>query len=56
MLFRFETPPEFGERLHALIPRSELALLDGFTHLSILTDGRHQVAMKIRRFLEHLQL
>ena len=51
-----ETPPEIGERLHALIPGSELALIDGFTHLSILTDGRHQVAMKIRRFLEHLQV
>lgn len=51
-----ETPPEIGKRLHALIPASELALLDGFTHLSILTEGRHQIAMKIRRFLEHLHL
>ena len=50
-----ETPPEMGERLHALIAGSDFALLDGFTHLSILTEGRHQVAMKIRRFLEHLQ-
>lgn len=49
-----ETPPEIGERLHALIPGSELALLDGFTHLNILTEGRHQVAMKIRRLVEHL--
>lgn len=49
-----ETPPEIGERLKALIPRSELALLEGFTHLSILTDGRHQVAIRIRRFLEQL--
>jgi hypothetical protein len=31
-----------------------LSLLDGFTHLSILTEGRHQVAMKIRRFLERV--
>ncbi|HZS54702.1 MAG TPA: alpha/beta hydrolase [Bryobacteraceae bacterium] len=50
-----ETPPEIGERLKRLIPRSELALLEGFTHLSILTDGRHQAAMKIRRFLEQIQ-
>lgn len=50
-----ETPPEIGQRLHKLIPQSELVLLDGFTHLSILTDGRHQVAMKIRRFLEQIQ-
>jgi pimeloyl-ACP methyl ester carboxylesterase len=50
-----ETPPEIGERLKALIPRSELALLEGFTHLSILTDGRHQVAIRIRRFLEQIE-
>lgn len=50
-----ETPPEMGERLQGLIPHSELALLDGFTHLSILTEGRHQVAMRIRRFLEQIQ-
>ncbi len=49
-----ETPPEIGERLKALIPNSELALLDGFTHNSILTEGRHQVAMRIRRFLEQI--
>jgi pimeloyl-ACP methyl ester carboxylesterase len=50
-----ETPPEMGQRLSRLIPRSELALVEGFTHLSILTDGRHQVAMKIRRFLEQIE-
>jgi pimeloyl-ACP methyl ester carboxylesterase len=47
-----ETPPEIGERLHALIPDSELAILQGFNHLSILTEGRHQVALRIRKFLE----
>jgi pimeloyl-ACP methyl ester carboxylesterase len=50
-----ETPPEIGERLRALIANSELALLEGFTHLSILTEGRHQVAIKLRRFLEQVQ-
>lgn len=50
-----ETPPEMGERLKHLIPRADLALLDGFTHLSILTEGKHQVAMRIRRFLEQIQ-
>ncbi len=50
-----ETPPEIGERLSKLIPRSELVLLEGFTHLSILTDGRHQVAMRVRRFLGQIQ-
>ncbi len=49
-----ETPPEMGERLNKLIPASSLALLDGFTHLSILSDGRHQVATRIRRFLEQM--
>jgi pimeloyl-ACP methyl ester carboxylesterase len=49
-----ETPPEIGERLNKLISGSELALLQGFTHLNILTDGRHQVAMKIRRFVEQI--
>jgi pimeloyl-ACP methyl ester carboxylesterase len=49
-----ETPPELGERFHKLIRNSELAVLDGFNHLNILTDGRHQVAMKIRRFMEQL--
>ena len=50
-----ETPPEMGERFHKLIAGSELALLEGFTHLSILTEGRHQVAIRIRRFLEQVQ-
>ncbi|HEX4751104.1 MAG TPA: alpha/beta hydrolase [Bryobacteraceae bacterium] len=50
-----ETPPEIGERLHKLIPNSELAVLDGFTHNSILSEGRHQVAIRIRRFLEQIQ-
>ena len=50
-----DTPPEIGERLHKLIAGSELSLLEGFTHLSILTDGRHQVAMRIRRFMEQIQ-
>ncbi len=47
-----ETPPEIGERLHALVPNSQLVLLDAFGHLDILTGGRHQVASQIRKFLE----
>lgn len=38
-----ESPPEIATRLHALIPGSRLHLLRGFDHLSILSDGRHQV-------------
>jgi pimeloyl-ACP methyl ester carboxylesterase len=49
-----ETPPEIGERLRKLIPNSELAVLEGFTHNSILSEGRHQVAVRIRRFLDLL--
>jgi pimeloyl-ACP methyl ester carboxylesterase len=47
-----ETPPEMGERLHRIIRNSDLTILDGFGHLSILTDGRHQLALRIRKFLE----
>ncbi len=50
-----ETPPEIGRRLAALIPHSELALLEGFNHLSILSEGRHQLALRIRKFLERLR-
>jgi pimeloyl-ACP methyl ester carboxylesterase len=47
-----ETPPEMGERYKTLIPNSELALLTGFDHLSVLSEGRHQLVLRIRRFLE----
>ena len=47
-----ETPPEMGERYKSLIPNSELALLTGFDHFSVLSEGRHQLAVRIRRFLE----
>jgi pimeloyl-ACP methyl ester carboxylesterase len=49
-----ETPPEMGTRLQQLIPGSELAVLDGFNHLSVLSEGRHQVALRIRKFLERI--
>lgn len=50
-----ETPPEMGRRLNALIPNSELVLLEGFNHLSVLSEGRHQVALRIRKFLERMR-
>lgn len=46
-----ETPPEIGERLHALIPDSRLSVLDGQDHYSLLAEGRHQVARRLRDFL-----
>lgn len=49
-----ETPPEIGERLKMLIPGAELAILDSFGHLNILSEGRHQVALRIRKFLQSL--
>lgn len=50
-----ETPPEIGHRLHALIPDSELVLLEGFDHLSALSQGSHQLALRIRKFLERFE-
>ncbi len=49
-----ETPPEMGQRLEALIPGAELKVLDGFGHLNILNEGRHQVAPRLREFLQSL--
>ncbi len=51
-----ETPPEIGQRLSELIPhrRADLIILRNFGHLDILTAGRHQVALRIRTFLESL--
>lgn len=49
-----ETPPEMGQRLQQLIPGSDLTVLDGFNHLNVLSEGRHQVALKVRKFLERV--
>jgi pimeloyl-ACP methyl ester carboxylesterase len=47
-----ETPAEIGQRLHRLIPHSEFSVVEGLGHLDILTRGQHQVALRIRKFLE----
>lgn len=47
-----ETPPEMAHRLHAKIKGSQLQILDGFDHYSILGEGRHQVATLIKTFIE----
>jgi pimeloyl-ACP methyl ester carboxylesterase len=49
-----ETPPELGARLHALMPQSRLAVLRGFDHWNVLTDGRHQIAHRLGEFLEEV--
>lgn len=46
-----ETPPEIGRRLSELIPDARLAILDGQDHYSLLAEGRHQVARRLRDFL-----
>ena len=47
-----ETPPEIGERLAELIPNADLNVLDTQDHYSLLGDGRHQVAKRVRDFLQ----
>jgi pimeloyl-ACP methyl ester carboxylesterase len=46
-----ETPPDIGARLNRLIAGSELAVLDGLDHYSVLGDGRHQVAKRLKSLL-----
>ncbi len=46
-----ETPVEIGTRLNHIIQDSKLVVLDGFDHHSLLSEGRHQVAHHILRFL-----
>lgn len=49
-----ETPAEMGRCFQALIPSAQFILLEGFGHLTILTEGRHQLALRIRTFLNSL--
>jgi pimeloyl-ACP methyl ester carboxylesterase len=49
-----ETPPDIGERLHKLMPRSRLVVLRGFDHWDVLTEGRHQIVQRLTEFLEEL--
>jgi pimeloyl-ACP methyl ester carboxylesterase len=50
-----ESAPEIAARLHALIPNSRLHLLRGFDHLTILTDGRHQVTHLLGKLIRSLK-
>lgn len=47
-----ETPPEFGQRFKMLIPNSELTLLKGQDHYTVLGEGQHQIAPLLKRFIE----
>jgi hypothetical protein len=37
-----------------LIPKAELVVLDGFDHLGLLHQGRHQVVHNVQRFLKSI--
>jgi pimeloyl-ACP methyl ester carboxylesterase len=45
-----ETPPEIGQRLNKLIPNSELVIMPGHDHYSVLGAGRHLVAKYLLQF------
>lgn len=47
-----QTPPEMGERYQKLIPNAQLIELAGYDHYSILDEGRHQLALIVKSFLE----
>ena len=49
-----ETPPEIGERLNKLIKDSEMVHLAGQDHYSVLSEGRHQVAPILKKFIDQL--
>lgn len=49
-----ETPPEFGERFSKLMKQTELHILSGQDHYSVLSSGRHQVASLIQNFVKKL--
>ncbi len=50
-----ETPPSIGKKYARLIKNSELYLLEGQDHYSVLQDGRHRVIKIISDFLKALK-
>ncbi len=51
-----ETPPEFGERFSKLIPNSQLFLLEGQDHYSVLANGRHQVIKILSELIKNQRI
>lgn len=47
-----DTPPEMSRRMNAKIAGSQLHVLDGFDHHTIMNAGRHQVAALIKGFMD----
>lgn len=50
-----DTPPSMGETFAALIPGAELTILPRFDHMTILSDGAHQVQHRLGRFIERVK-
>ena len=50
-----ETPPELGQRLAGLIPQSQLTILPGQDHYSVLDAGRHVVIKRLSDFADQLR-
>lgn len=50
-----ETPPEIGKRLSKIILHSNLIVMDGFVHYTILSKAHHQVVKRIHAFTEDLK-
>lgn len=49
-----ETPPEFGQRFKTLIQNSDLFVLDGQDHYSVLSSGRHTITRHISNLLKEM--
>ncbi len=49
-----ETPPEIGKTLSGLIQDAKLSLLKDEDHYSVLSSGRHQVAILLKNFIQNL--
>lgn len=47
-----EAPPEISRRLHDKIKNSQLHILDGYDHYSILGAAKHQISAMIKGFIE----
>lgn len=50
-----ETPPSIGKKYNRLIKGSELHLLEGQDHYSVLQDGRHRVIKIISDFISAME-
>ena len=50
-----ETPPEIGMRLNKLIENSDLIVLNGFDHYTLLSTGQHQAAPLLGKFINSVK-